>query len=119
MSKHLIFVYGTLKRGWGNNAIIHDQEFVSEAHTVYRNYQMYTLGGFPGVVKGHNFINGELFSVDDTAFARCDQLEGHPNFYKREEIDVMGKNGEFTRAWIYIYQGSVEGRNPIEEWTHG
>lgn len=120
MSKHLIFVYGTLKRGWGNNAIIHDQTFMSEAITLEHKFSMFSLGGFPGVVAGDKQIKGELWEVDDTAFARCDRLEGHPNFYKRELIHVNNDAWTDTvEAWIYIYQGSVEGRQPIEEWTHG
>jgi len=119
MAKHLIFVYGTLKRGWGNNAIIHDQKFVDTAITS-PDFQMYTLGGFPGVVLGDNHILGEVWEVDDVAFDRCDRLEGHPNFYKRKQIFVaLDKNEELVEAWIYIYQGNVEGRQPIEEWTHG
>lgn len=122
-NRHLIFVYGTLKRGWGNNAIIHDQKFLSEASTVGNKYQMHALGGFPGIVSGDKNIPGELWEVDDTAFARCDRLEGHPNFYKRELVSVTSKvNGEDVlwseQAWIYVYQGDVSNRQMIEEWTH-
>jgi gamma-glutamylaminecyclotransferase len=121
MSKHLIFVYGTLKRGWGNNAIIHDQECLGEAITVEHSFQMYTLGGFPGVVGGDKQIMGELWEVDDTAFDRCDRLEGHPRFYKRYQIEVLTKKltgMSKDTAWIYIYQGDVSQRTPIKEWTH-
>lgn len=122
MGKHLIFVYGTLKRGWGNNAIIHDQEFLGKAKTLNDHFQMYTLGGFPGVVRGEKEISGEAWLVDDAAFVRCDRLEGNPSFYKREEVDIIIENykaalDELETAWIYIYQGDVSGRKPIDNWT--
>src|SRR3546814_631811 len=82
MSKHLIFVYGTLKRGWGNNAIIHDQKYIGVG-TTSPDFEMFSLGGYPGVIEGDKRISGELWEIDDAAFARCDRLEGHPNFYKR------------------------------------
>lgn len=118
ISKHLIFVYGTLKRGWGNNVIIRNQEFIGKATTADPAYQMYTLGGFPGVVLGDKHITGEVWLVDDEAFQRCDRLEGNPTFYKRERIPVS-VNDKLFQAWIYIYQGDVSKRTKIEEWTHG
>lgn len=121
MSKHLIFVYGTLKHGWGNNAIIHDQRYLGEFTTDDNHFQMYSLGGYPGVVSGNFNVRGEVWEVDDKALARCDHLEGHPDFYKREQIKVYAMlEQDFIEhiAWIYIYQGSVEGRQPIEEWVH-
>lgn len=119
MSKHLIFVYGTLKRGWGNNVIIKDQKYIGVA-TTSPDFQMFSLGGYPGVVAGDNRITGELWEVDDDAFARCDRLEGHPDFYKRTIIDVASdsQGDKIVPAWIYIYQGSVESCPQIDEWVH-
>lgn len=117
MTKHLIFVYGTLKNGWGNNVIIADQKFIGKATTVANEYQMYSLGGFPGVVDGNNSIKGELWEVDDGAFARCDRLEGQPTFYKREVADVAANDGTYQKAWMYLYQGDVSNCKPIDEWV--
>ena len=121
-NKHLIFVYGTLKRGWGNNVIIHDQEFLGNAITCDSKFQMYSLGGYPGVVAGEEYIHGEVWSVDDVAFARCDRLEGNPTFYKRKQIKVFIRDSNDVttcrKVWIYIYQGDVSNRQPIKEWVH-
>lgn len=112
----LIFVYGTLKRGFGNNRIIADQNYLGLGETVASTFQMYSLGGFPGVVRGSKTIRGELFEVDEEAFARCDRLEGHPYFYRREQVEVTGINGVVQLAWIYIYQGDTEGLREVEDW---
>jgi gamma-glutamylcyclotransferase (GGCT)/AIG2-like uncharacterized protein YtfP len=118
-NKHLIFVYGTLKRGWGNNIILHDQRFIQECHTFESKYEMYSLGGFPGVVRGNKRIYGELWEVDDAALKRCDTLEGHPDFYQRELIRVYSEENSWTdalEAWIYIYKGNVDNCQQIGEW---
>lgn len=119
--KHIIFVYGTLKQGWGNHRCIEGQEYLGHGQTLYPNYQMYSLGGFPGVVAGNKQITGELYAVDDEAFARCDRLEGHPTFYKRQQIPVVigyvdDGGAEHMSAWMYIYQGQVSDCQPIDVW---
>ena len=113
---HNIFVYGTLKRGWGNHYLIQDQEYVSNATTVDHSFQMYSLGGFPGVVSGDKQITGELYKVNDLAFKYCDQLEGHPNFYERKKVHVEDADGNIVSAWIYIYKGNTENLEPIDIW---
>lgn len=114
--KHKIFVYGTLKQGHGNNRIIADQKFLGPAQTELAAFQMYSLGGFPGVVRGTQSIKGELYEVDEEAFTRCDHLEGHPDFYKRESVAVMCDNGPLTMAWMYIFQGDTKNLKPVEGW---
>lgn len=114
--KYLIFVYGTLKHDFGNHRVIEGQKFLGHAATAENNWQMYSLGGFPGVVRGDNMIWGELYKVDEAAFARCDRLEGHPNFYKREQVEVLDSDGQSYVAWMYIYQGNVEGLDKVEGW---
>lgn len=112
----LVFVYGTLKQGFCNNGIIEDQEYISHATTKDARWQMHSLGGFPGVVSGDKTITGELWSLTKEAFERCDRLEGHPSFYRREIIPVVDSDGNLQKAWIYIYQGSVEGLPMVEGW---
>lgn len=119
LAKVKIFVYGTLKRGWGNNAIIHDQTFVDTARTVRSNFTMYSLGGYPGVVAGDSHITGEIWEVDDAAFKRCDRLEGHPTFYRRETTEVIDSQGNSHECWMYVYQYAIqEGSKPIASWNH-
>lgn len=120
-TKYLVFVYGTLKKGWGNHVIIEDQKFLGASKTLDERFQMYHLGGYPGVVAGSASVPGELYEVDEAAFARCDRLEGHPHFYKRELVTVSdpdGDEGDCLEAWMYVYQGSVRQDRPIDEWLN-
>ena len=43
-----VFVYGTLKEGFGNNRLLKDSQKISE--DAVEGFVMYHMGGFPGVV---------------------------------------------------------------------
>ncbi len=110
MDSALLFCYGTLMRGFGNNRIIADQLFIGEGKTI-EDYAMYNLGRFPGLKKdkaGGTRIQGEVWQIDEKALANCDRLEGHPNFYRREKINVELKSGVgHVSAWCYFFQQPI------------
>jgi gamma-glutamylcyclotransferase (GGCT)/AIG2-like uncharacterized protein YtfP len=117
---NLIFVYGSLKRGYRNwKHILKDRAlFVGEALSEDANYAMYDAEAFPKVVvdnlDGHG-VAGELFQVDDEVLARCDRLEGNPVFYRREERRFMIlESGEIVTAWIYLCQHRVDPEDRME-----
>jgi gamma-glutamylaminecyclotransferase len=100
---HLVFVYGTLKRGHGNNRLLTGSEFVGEAETDPALYM--ANGGIPFVwTEGGPLhrVKGEVFRVDDAVLARLDRLEGHPTNYRREEVEVLLGEQRVT-ACIYLY----------------
>lgn len=96
--RHLLFVYGTLKRGQPNHHFLAGALFLGEDQT-RPEFTMYDLGAFPGVVAGgSSSISGELYELDDSTLARVDRLEGHPSFYERtSNILVSGRT-----CWIYL-----------------
>jgi gamma-glutamylaminecyclotransferase len=113
MNGHYLFVYGTLKRGYGNNArCLSDAEFIGEAVTADDGYVMQT-GGFPilfEVGDGHGAkARGEMFLVSDKTRTRCDALEGHPQMYRREQrkflVSLVDGSQELIKAWVYLWQG--------------
>ena len=87
-----IFVYGTLKRGEGNNPLLRRgrAEFVGEAVTS-QTYLMWS-GGFPWIVpsraESSGRILGEVWMVDDATMARLDALEGNGHMYQRQLLPV-------------------------------
>jgi gamma-glutamylcyclotransferase (GGCT)/AIG2-like uncharacterized protein YtfP len=82
----LVFVYGSLKRGYWNNRLLATSRFLAEAITVEDNFVMYD-GAFPYVATGGiSKIKGELFEVDNEETLRnLDRLEGVPTHYIRKE----------------------------------
>lgn len=98
-----VFVYGTLRKGYGNNRLLTNATFLGKAKT---NEKYGMFGGIiPFVNKRSNSyqITGEVYSVTDDELARLDALEGHPDWYYRETIDVtLEENGEVIKADIYF-----------------
>lgn len=100
---HLVFVYGTLKKGFHNYHYLQDSEFVGSGRTTEK-YALY-VDHIPFVVKDEqvSFIYGEIYSVDDSLLAILDQLEGHPSWYCREQIDViLDDDNSVVSACLYF-----------------
>ena len=109
MQTHKVFVYGSLKRGYGNNNFLSDSKFVGEDVTKDNNYNLFSFGGFPGVIKGGGEkVLGELWEVDDDTLGHLDSLEGNGSFYQREIVPL--ESGE--EAYMYITMGGED--NPID-----
>ena len=108
-----LFVYGTLQSGHGNNDVLekHSSMYLGPAYTK-PDYKLINLGHFPGLIEGKYVVHGELYKISSAVLSACDWLEGHPDFYKRELIDVFvqSKNPsdiyEVNKVWAYIYQNS-------------
>lgn len=97
-----VFVYGSLREGFGNHDLIKGSNFMGDAKTL-PEFTMLGLGGFPGLVhSGETIIVGELYEVDMATLADLDRLEGHPDFYQRAPFSVEDSNGIFHEAFIYV-----------------
>lgn len=102
-----VFVYGTLKRGFRNHHLLHDSEYLGKAITA-EQYTMTVANGIPFVSRNEQLgpIHGEVYSVTAKTFEKLDELEEHPVWYKREEIEIhlFSKNGRPLplTAWIYL-----------------
>ena len=96
----LVAVYGTLKQGRSNHALMRDSELLGEE--VLNGFIMYRAGGFPVIYRDINHsIHIEVYEVHpDVVKHNLDPLEGHPHWYRREQVET-----NVGRAWIYIMQG--------------
>ncbi|WP_457679273.1 gamma-glutamylcyclotransferase family protein [Thermovibrio sp.] len=99
--KRLVFVYGTLKRGFWNNALLKRAKLVGEGKTKER-FKLYTVG-FPYAVPDKEGLPlmGEVYEVDEKTLKELDNLEGYPEHYKRKEVEVELKEGKTVRALVY------------------
>jgi len=101
---HKVFVYGTLKKGFGNHRLLdHGKaQFISEGTTNDKYTMLYYV--FPFVSRTmtpKTTIEGEVYEVDDKTFTRLDRLEGYPDFYDREQVLVDTPNGK-VKVWMYF-----------------
>lgn len=97
-----VFVYGSLKRGFGNHGLLARSKYLGEDKT-RRNFSMVSMRSFPGVLKFHEDANhapilGELYEVDAKTLEMLDRLESNGHFYQREKVrlDKLGL------AWMYF-----------------
>ena len=104
--EHPVFVYGSLKRGFGNHDCLSDAKFVGNAVTENSEYVMHSYGAFPAVSEAKNgvayYVAGELYLVTRSIFEVLDRLEGNGHFYTRKLVNVLTDNGQTMRAWMYL-----------------
>ncbi|MDZ7697722.1 MAG: gamma-glutamylcyclotransferase family protein [Deltaproteobacteria bacterium] len=107
--KSLVFLYGTLKRGFGNHHFLDGSRFLGKAITK-KKYALY-VSGIPFVIENEpvSQISGEVYEVDEDTLARLDRLEGHPDWYCRKWINLIMERGSLNdvekvnEAWIYFF----------------
>lgn len=105
------FVYGTLKKGYGNHGVLGNAILLGEAVTDDTTFNMYD-GGFPFVSIHQNDkdalgrVVGEVYETNrkDIA-ANLDRLEGYPHLYDKREVDVTTLDGVSYIATIYVASG--------------
>jgi gamma-glutamylcyclotransferase (GGCT)/AIG2-like uncharacterized protein YtfP len=121
-----LFVYGSLRRGFHNpvfDYIKNHFTFIADGKT---NGCLYDLGDYPVAApsNGDYQLVGELFVANSPedfnwAISQLDDYEGlNPEadeapLYRRELTDIF-QNGHTTTAWIYWYNGSIDGKPIIE-----
>lgn len=113
--KQYVFVYGTLKEGFGNHRVLSSSRKVADAVTCSDSYSMVD-GGFPTVVLGGSFhVKGELYEVtDENVMRNLDWLEGVPNLFVHHKTQVKA-DSEIYDALMYVGASPrhTTGRNHI------
>ncbi len=118
-----LFVYGTLKRGFGNNRYLKDCNFSKRA-SAYGI--LLDLGGYPGFLPctTGSVVGGEVWEIPNKeALDAIDGLEGHPHHYTRTKILIVGAEEVWTYVYTRYYTAMEAGLKghwqmiPSGEWT--
>ena len=106
-----VAVYGSLRKGLGNHQCYLKNETCVGTFETKPEYTMYSLGGFPGLVKGgHTSILMEVYDVNMDKMKELDILEGYSgkdnpsNHYNRTMIDTP-----YGKAVTYLYNYNTAG----------
>lgn len=91
-----VYVYGTLRKGYGNNSLMKGGILLSVDRL--KGWNMFTHGGFPWITRGTGEITAELWWIPDGAIHAVDSLEGEGLMYHREKI----RTPHGTKAFIYV-----------------
>ena len=118
MTSDLLFVYGTLMRGFDHpmaKLLSANADFLGEAQCRGR---LHLVKHYPGLVTSNDpadIVHGELFRlrVRDAMLHEFDMYEAcgegfpPPTEYVRELLPVTLADGSVSQAWTYLYNWPV------------
>lgn len=100
MNKHLVFVYGSLRRGGAGAMPIRfpDSKFITEAKV---SGSLYDLGAYPGLLlnEATSLVTGEIYEVDEELLNELDAFEASSN-YLRKQVEIS-LGSERMLCWTY------------------
>ena len=120
MTSDLLFVYGTLMRGFDHpmaKLLSRSADFLGEAKCCGR---LYLIKHYPGLVlsdDANDIVFGELYRLRarDELLGEFDMYEAcgpgfkAPTEYIRQMLNVTLDDGSASEAWTYIYNWPVTG----------
>ncbi|GEC51426.1 gamma-glutamylcyclotransferase (GGCT)/AIG2-like uncharacterized protein YtfP [Bradyrhizobium japonicum] len=124
MTSDLLFVYGTLMRGFDHpmaKLLAGNAEFLGPAQCRGR---LYLVKHYPGLVVSDDpadIVHGELFCLREREamlrefdmYEACGEGFPPPTEYVRELLEVTLADGSTREAWTYLYNWPVTERPRI------
>jgi len=119
MTSDLLFVYGTLMRGFDHpmaQLLSRSADFLGEAHCRGR---LYLIKHYPGLVLSDDpadAVFGELYQLrqpdallrEFDMYEACGEGFAEPTEYIRQMLPVTS-DGQTTEVWSYLYNWPVSG----------
>jgi len=119
MMQDLLFVYGTLVRGFDHpmaQLLSRSADFIGEARCRGR---LYLVKHYPGLVLSDgadDVVFGELFRLRQPAallrefdmYEACGEGFAEPTEYVRRMLPVARDDGAVSEAWTYVYNWPIE-----------
>jgi gamma-glutamylcyclotransferase (GGCT)/AIG2-like uncharacterized protein YtfP len=123
MTQHL-FVYGTLSPQHAPPEIAATVRRLRPVGQASIRGRLYDLGEYPGAIlseRSRSVIRGEVFELpgDKGTLTSLDNYEGfEPNkqsssLFLRRARPVTMDDGTRLRCWVYIYNGTTKGAQPL------
>jgi gamma-glutamylcyclotransferase (GGCT)/AIG2-like uncharacterized protein YtfP len=100
MNKHLVFVYGTLRRGSAGAMSLRfpNSKFIADAKV---SGSLFDLGAYPGLLldESNSSVIGEVYEVDDEILNRLDEFEAASNYWRKQVEVSLGTHRSL--CWVY------------------
>ena len=107
MKKHLVFVYGTLRRGSARDMSTRfpNAKFIGDAKVTG---SLYDLGAYPGLLlnEGNSSVIGEVYEVDDELLNELDAFEASSSYWRKQVEISLGSDKRVS--WIYTPEDNPE-----------
>lgn len=121
-----LFVYGSLLSGFNSPAYEYISRYFSLIGAAKVKGRLFDMGDYPAAVPASDekFINGELYTIREKsefswAITQLDDYEGvlveagEKPLYRREITEVFFQHA-IVPAWIYWFNGDVQGKPGID-----
>lgn len=115
MKKHLVGVYGSLRKTMSNHQYHLSSSEYKGTFSTEPEYTLHSLSYYPGLkLNGNTSVVMEVYEVDENTLKRLNQLEGYypgekSTFYDRIEI-----NTPWGKAFTYIYVNELSKESIVE-----
>ncbi len=87
---HKLFVYGSLKKGFGNHGKLNKTPLFEG---ILKGFILLTSHNFyPAITEGLGMVEGEVYEITDEQLRIIDILESHPTYYQRRTVTVLDKD---------------------------
>jgi gamma-glutamylaminecyclotransferase len=94
----LVFVYGEMRVGRTLHRVLKRAVPLGVART-HPSYGLFDMDEFPAMVAGGTTaVTGELWRANRRTLDAIDALEGHPEFFVRDEVRL--EDGRTALAWL-------------------
>ncbi len=119
--RELLFVYGSLKKGFDNHQILSKYAKRLGKATTVKKFGMFedSFGNYPYLISiPHTRVHGELYQITRRELMeKIDKFEGVPEYYQRKKIEVKSHHG-VQRAFVYIQSHTATPANQkhLSEW---
>ncbi len=112
----LVFVYGTLKSGYGNSVILQHGDAKLLGNYVVKGYKLYNAGFPVAMVSENDSVYGELWDIgndkEKSTLFNLDRLEGEGSMYHRTKVQAENQQP-------LPHGGSVVDKLPAEMYVGG
>lgn len=116
MNKHLVFVYGTLRRGGAGAMSVRfpGAKFIADAEV---SGSLYDLGAYPGLLlkESGSTVIGEVYEVDEELLDELDEFEASSRYLRRQVEISLGTQ----RRACWVYEPDTEFHSPRTLITSG
>lgn len=120
MTINRVFVYGTLRKGWGLNRYIEDYKGKFINTVKLKGYKMFSLGPFPAINESTNeedYVIGEVYEFPEEnlekAIGTLDAIELGAG-YRRDTIEI---DKILTNLYVHKTNFNDRGYIVMKDWT--
>lgn len=115
MKKHLVSVYGSLRKKQSNYEYYLSSSIYKGTFSTEPEYTLHSLSFYPGLkLNGNTSVVMEVYEVDEKTLETLNRLEGYRPGEKSSFYDRIEINTPWGKAFTYIYVNELSKESIVE-----